>query len=78
MPKKKITIYTDQYSYFSDKLREWLKSHGFEYEEKDVKEPTVADELFQVSEQYAVPVIVVGKKVILGFDEKRLEELLSN
>lgn len=74
--KKKITIYIDQYSYFSEKVREWLKKHNFEYEEVDVALPKNAKKLFDVSEQYAVPVIVIGKEIVLGYDEKKLEELL--
>jgi len=74
--KNKITIYTDQYSYFCEKTREWLQKHHFEYEEKDVKLPQNTEELFKISEQYAVPVIIADDKVILGYNEEKLKEIL--
>jgi arsenate reductase-like glutaredoxin family protein len=77
MSKKKITIYIDEYSYFSEKLRQWLKSRHFEFEEKDVKFPENAKALFDVSGQHAVPVAVIGKEVILGFNEPALEKSLG-
>lgn len=76
MNKLKITIYTDQASIFSVQAREWLKSRNFSFEEKDVSEEKNLEELVKITEQYAVPVIVIGKTIIFGFDEKKLEEAL--
>lgn len=73
---QKITLYTDRYNYFGKLAAQWIKERGFEFEEKDVAEKINLDELVKISEQYAVPVIVVGKEVVMGFDEKKLEEIL--
>jgi arsenate reductase-like glutaredoxin family protein len=77
MQDKKIIIYTDKYSEFSEQLRDWLKERNFEYEDKDVSVSANSDELFKVSEQYAVPVALVGTKVIIGFNESELKEALN-
>jgi len=69
---KKIIIYTDKYSKFSELTRDWLKERKISFEEKDVSLDKNAQELFEKSKQYAVPVIVIDNEVILGFNEKKL------
>lgn len=72
----KIVLYSDKQSEFSDKARLWLGGHGFVFEERDVAETENLESLFSISEQYAVPVIIIDGKVVIGFNEKKLEELL--
>lgn len=74
---KKVILYRDQYSYFGKKAKEWLDSHKLAYEDKDIGIPANLEELFSISEQYSIPVIVAGKKVIFGFDEEKLKEVLQ-
>ena len=74
---KKITLYTDKYSHFGKMTARWLREHGFEFEAKDVAEKSNLDELVKLSEQYAIPVIVIGKEVIVGFNDKKLSEFLE-
>jgi arsenate reductase-like glutaredoxin family protein len=71
-----IVLYSDKESEFCEKARQWLVDRGYAFEEKGVAEGDNLEGLFSVSGQYAVPVIVVDDKVIVGFNEKKLEELL--
>ncbi|TSC83298.1 MAG: hypothetical protein G01um101419_52 [Parcubacteria group bacterium Gr01-1014_19] len=73
---KKIILYCDPDTYFSDLTAKWLKDHNFEFQVKNVREESIQSELFKVSEQYAVPVVMVGRKVIIGFNEVELSGAL--
>lgn len=74
---KKIILYGNKYSYFTEEAKKWLEVHSLEYEERSAQDPKNLNEVFKLSGQYAVPVIVIGKGVIIGFDEKKLEEALK-
>lgn len=73
--KEKIILYSNGASYFSEQMREWLKKNRIEYIEKDAGEN--AEELFEVSGQYAAPVLMVGKKAVLGFNEEELQKVFA-
>lgn len=78
--KMDIKIYTTPTCKWCQKLREWLKSKKIKYEERDIAESqnkTFRDELIEKSGQLAVPVIDIDGKIIIGFDEKKLEEALA-
>lgn len=75
--EKKTILYADRDGRFCQAAREWLKSHGVDFEERPAETPEAQEEVFEISEQYALPVIVAGKDVIIGYDEKRLNELLG-
>jgi len=75
-----IKIYTTPTCKWCQKLKEWLKKKKISYEDRDVAESqnkTFRDELIQKSGQLAVPVIDIDGKIIIGFDEKKLEEALA-
>ena len=60
------------------KLEEWLKKKKIPFEKREVTEETAyRDELLEKSGQLAVPVIDIDGKIIIGFDEKLLEEALA-
>lgn len=62
--------------------KDWMNEKKIEYMEIDVaKNPKAAEELIKESGQMGVPVIVIGegdeKKIVVGFDQGKLEELLK-
>lgn len=78
---KKVKIYTSPTCGYCEMAKEWFKEKGIEYEEIDVaKDQNAAQEMVKESGQMGVPVIIVGenedKKVIVGFDQGKLEEIL--
>jgi arsenate reductase-like glutaredoxin family protein len=75
--KKKVILYADRDGRFCQAARVWLKGRGIDFEERLAETPETQEEVFEVSEQYALPVIVCGKDVIVGYDERRLAELLG-
>jgi glutaredoxin-like YruB-family protein len=76
--KMEVKIYTSPTCQWCKKLKEWLKKNKVAFQEFDVsEEEEYRDELINKSNQMAVPVIDIDGKIIVGFDEKQLEELLG-
>jgi len=73
-----VKIYTNPTCSWCKKAKEWMKKNKISFQELDVIESDVyRDELIEKSHQMAVPVIDIEGQIIVGFDEKRLEELLK-
>jgi glutaredoxin-like YruB-family protein len=79
---KKVKIFTSPTCSYCEMAKDWLKDKGIEYIEVDVaKDQKAAEELVKESGQMGVPVIIIGegedKRVIVGFDQGKLEEALK-
>lgn len=74
----KVTIYTTSTCVYCKMAKSFLNSHGVPYAEVDVgSDQKAADVMVNKSGQYAVPVIEVGRKIIVGFDKDALEKALG-
>ena len=56
--------------------KSWLESKNIEYNEKNVERGGVAEELFSLGYR-STPVVVIGDKVIVGYNPRKLAEALS-
>ncbi len=75
--KKEVKIYTTPYCSFCKLTKEFLKEKKVKYKEIDVSEDEkAAREMVEISGQMGVPVTVINKKIIVGFDEEELEKAL--
>ena len=73
-----IKIYTTPTCVYCKMTKEFFKQNKVEYEEKDVATDAQArDEMITKSGQMGVPVIEVDGKIIIGFDQPRLKEILG-
>ena len=73
-----VTIYTTESCGFCKATKEFLSSKGIDYKEIDVgKDPSKAKEMIEKSGQTGVPVLVIGKEVIVGFDQDSIEDALK-
>ena len=73
-----IKIYTTSNCPFCKLAKEFLTKYGFTYEEINVEENENGFyEMVQKSGQFGVPVIDVDGEIIIGFDRKRLKEVLK-
>jgi glutaredoxin 3 len=73
-----VTIYTTPTCAFCKMTKEFFKEHNVEYSEKDVAADAAArDEMINKSGQMGVPVIDIDGKLVVGFDEPKLSELLG-
>ncbi len=74
----KVTIYTTPTCAFCKMAKDFFTKHNIHYEEKNVAIDDVArKELVKKSSQMGVPVIDIDGKIIVGFDRKKLSELLN-
>ena len=56
----------------------FFKEHNVSYEEKDVAQDLEArKEMVEKSGQLGVPVIDIGGKIVVGFDQAQLSKLLG-
>ena len=73
-----IKIYTTPTCSWCKKLKEWLKKKKVAFQEWDVVEnETAREEMIFKSSQMSVPVIEIDGETIVGFDEKKMEEIIK-
>ncbi len=75
---KKIIVYTTPTCVFCPLVKNFLDGKGVEYEEIDVSSD--ANEMEKMKEktgQMGVPVVLIGDDAVVGFDKKKIEELLE-
>lgn len=74
----KVTIYTTPTCAYCKMAKEYFNQNNINYEEKNVLTDLKAREyMIHKSGQMGVPVIDVDGNLIVGFDRRRLSELLG-
>lgn len=74
----KVTVYSTPTCPHCKHAKEFLKEKHVEFEDVDVSaDRDRAKEMVEKSGQMGVPVIDVDGKIIVGFDQNKLEELIS-
>jgi len=72
-----IIVYSQPGWLFCGKAKEFLSQRGVAFEERDItKDPAAVDELERLGAM-TTPVIVIDGEAVIGFNQKRLEELLT-
>ena len=76
--KQNVTIYTTPTCHFCHMAKEFFAEHKVSFTEHDVaRDLEKRKEMIEKSGQMGVPVITIGKDLIVGFDEGRLRGLLA-
>ena len=74
----KVKIYSTPTCPFCKRAKAFFKENNIEYEDVNVAENEKArDEMVKKSGQMGVPVIEIGDKIIVGFDEQELKKALK-
>jgi len=74
----KVKVYTTPTCPWCVRVKEFLKKHGIEFEEINVAENKEAlIYMVKNTQQMGVPVTEIDGKFVIGFDEKKLKELLK-
>lgn len=74
----KVKIYTTPTCVYCHSEMEFLKDHGIDFEELDVfSNKKAREEMIKKTGQMGVPVIDIGGKIVIGFDQPKLKELLG-
>jgi len=74
----KVIIYTTPQCVYCRMAKEYFRNNNVSYEEKDVAvDEKARNDMIEKSGQFAVPVIDIDGKIIIGFDRPRLSQMLS-
>lgn len=74
----KVVIYTTPTCAYCHQAKQFLSRQGIPFVEKNVAaDRRAATEMVRISGQQGVPVITVDGKVVVGFDQPRLRQLLK-
>ena len=78
MADKKVVIYSTPTCPYCKRAKEYLSQKGIPYVEKNVaQDRDAAKEMIQKSGQMGVPVIIIDDEIVIGFNQTRLDKLLS-
>jgi len=78
MAEKKVIIYSTPTCPYCKRAKEYLTQKGIPFTEYDVAaDREKAKEMIEKSKQMGVPVILVDDEVIVGFNQAKLDSLLS-
>jgi len=73
-----LTIYSTPTCPYCIMAKNFFKKHNIAYDEKDVAADQIAaQEMIKKSGQMGVPVIEIDEKIIIGFDQEKISELLK-
>ena len=74
----KVVVYSTPTCVYCKMAKDYFKEHNVAYEEKDVTmDMDAQEEMIEKSGQMGVPVIAIDGEMIIGFDQKRIAELLA-
>ncbi len=75
---QKVTIYSTPTCHFCRMAKEFFKDNNVEFEDFDVSQNLdKRKEMMDKSGQMGVPVIIIGEKLIVGFNKPQIMELLG-
>ena len=78
MADKKVIVYSTPTCPWCTKAKQYLTQIGVDFEEKDVSvDVRAAKEMVELTKQMGVPVIVIDGNPVVGFDKKRIDQLLG-
>ncbi len=76
--KPQVTIYSTPTCHFCHAAKDFFTANGVAFTDYNVgTDLAKRKEMIEKSGQMGVPVITVGKDLIVGFDEPKLRELLA-
>lgn len=78
MEKHSVTVYSTQTCPYCVLAKKYLTSKGVEYKDVDVGvNQAAAMEMVKKSGQMGVPVIDIDGKIVIGFRQEAIDQLLS-
>lgn len=73
-----VTVYSTPSCPWCSRAKAYLKQIGQDYQDKDVSvDISAAREMVKMSGQMGVPVLSIDGSIVVGFDKKRIDELLA-
>ena len=73
-----VIIYSTPTCVYCRTLKEYLRRNKIEFQEVDVsKDEKQLQKMIKMSGQMGVPVVEIDDDVVVGFDKKKIDELLG-
>jgi glutaredoxin-like YruB-family protein len=73
-----VTIYSADWCAFCHAAKDYLRSKGVDFTEKNVEEdPAFAQESVKKSGQMGIPVLDINGQIIVGFDRPKIDAALN-
>ena len=77
-PQKRVTVYSTPSCSWCTRLKTYLDSKGVKYRDVDIsKDQKIADDLVKRSGQQGVPQTEINGKIIVGFDQSKIDSMLG-
>ena len=74
----KVTVYSTDWCPWCTRVKDFLKENNIEFEDVNVQnDPARAQEMLAKSGQMGVPVVDIGGKIIVGFNEPEIWKALG-
>ncbi|MBI5228096.1 glutathione S-transferase N-terminal domain-containing protein [Candidatus Micrarchaeota archaeon] len=73
----KVIVYSAEWCPWCHRVMDFLKQNNVAFEMKDVDLPANAQESFKKSNQGGIPVTDINGTIVVGFDVKKIKELLN-
>jgi len=78
MADRKVIVYSTPTCPWCTRAKQYLKQAVVDFEEKDVSvDVKAAKEMVELTKQMGVPVIVIDGNPVVGFDKRRIDQLLG-
>lgn len=74
---EKVFVYSSDTCPYCTLAKDYLTEIGVEFEEKNIQRDNEARKELMEMGHMGVPVIVIGKEEIVGFDKDKIDELLG-
>ena len=76
---KEVVVYSTPSCPYCVMAKDYFKRNNIPFKDYDVsKDRTKAEEMVRISGQYGVPVIRIGSKVIIGFNQGEIARALAS
>ncbi|HIE57049.1 MAG TPA: NrdH-redoxin [Anaerolineales bacterium] len=76
--KQRVILFTTPTCTYCKKAKRYLRERGVSFKDVDVsKDSKAARDMVRRSGQQGVPQILIGNKVIVGFDRPKIDRLLG-
>jgi glutaredoxin-like YruB-family protein len=75
---KKVIVYSTPVCIYCRMLKDWLDKNNISFVDYDLSiDAEKRDEIIEKTGQMGVPIIEINNEFIIGFDKKRISELLE-
>ncbi len=77
--EKSVIVYSTPSCPYCVMAKDYFKRNNIPFKDYDVsRDRAKAEEMIKISGQYGVPVIKIGSKVIIGFNQSEISRALAN